>query len=116
MIGPIEKGFNKASIEAPPQGSYERVDLRVLPKYLCYKAALLREKMTLYYLLVAIIALFAVHYLVSRLEISHLHGQLREKEYILAPGLLISQKPPPKEYQIHTFTMLLWTFYQVLGI
>ena len=95
MIGPMEKGFQKATLEVPPQGSYEGVDLSVLPKYIAYKSALLREKMTLYYILTAILILFISHYLISRLEISSLHGKLREKEYILAPGVLDFTKASP---------------------
>ena len=94
MIGPIEKGFKRAKFEAP-QGSYEEVDLSVLPKYICYKAALLREKLTLYYILTALLLLFMTHYLVSRLEIANLHGKLREKEYILAPGVMDFTKASP---------------------
>lgn len=96
MIGPIEKGFQKAELSVPPKGSYEGVDLSILPKYIAYKSALLREKMTLYYVLGAISLLFFSHYFVSRLEISSLHGKLREKEYILAPGVLDFTKASPQ--------------------
>ena len=95
MVGPIEKGFHKAALESPPQGSYEGIDLSILPKYISYKAALLREKMTLYYILTAISLLFVSHYLVSRIEIFSLYGRLREKEYILAPGVLDFTKASP---------------------
>lgn len=88
MIGPIEKGFEKAKLELPPQGVYEDVDLKVLPKYISYKAALLKEKLTLKYVLGIVIVLFSVQFLSSKLEISRLHKNLREKEYILAPGVL----------------------------
>ncbi|MBT4761933.1 MAG: hypothetical protein HOO06_09575 [Bdellovibrionaceae bacterium] len=96
MIGPIEKGFNKAELVAPPQGSFEGVDLSILPKYIAYKSALLKEKMILNYVVAIISVLFFSHYLVSRLEISKLHGQLREKEYILAPGVLDFTKASPQ--------------------
>ena len=96
MIGPIEKGFKKASVETPSEGSYEGVNLTVLPKYISYKAALLREKMTLYYLITAILLIFGVHYLASRIEISGLQGKLREKEYILAPGVMDFTKASPQ--------------------
>ena len=88
MIGPIEKGFKKAEIAIPPTGSYEGVDLSILPKYIAYKSALLREKLTLYYLVSIIGLLFFCHYFATRIEISNLHGKLREKEYILAPGVM----------------------------
>ena len=96
MIGPMEKGFRKAALEVPSQGNYEGVDLSVLPKYIAYKSALLKEKMTLYYILTAVFLLFISHYLISRLEISSLHGKLREKEYILAPGVLDFTKASPQ--------------------
>ena len=96
MIGPMEKGFKKATLEIPSQGSYEGVDLSVLPKYIAYKSALLKEKMTLYYILTAVFLFFISHYLISRLEISSLHGKLREKEYILAPGVLDFTKASPQ--------------------
>lgn len=108
MIGPVEKGFKKAALEASPEGSYGGVDLTVLPKYIAYKSALLREKMTLYYILTAVFFLFISHYLVSRLEISSLHGKLREKEYILAPGVLDFTKASPQmvpESYIHDAAM-----------
>ena len=108
MIGPIEKGFQRASVESPPQGSYKEVDLRLLPKYISYKAALLREKLTLYYILTAVLLLFVAHYLISRSEISDLYGRLREKEYILAPGVIdftaaLPQRVP--DSYIHDATM-----------
>ena len=89
MIGPIEKGFQRASVESPPQGSYK--DSGSKPSSVntvSYKAALLREKLgTLYYILTAVLLLFVAHYLISRSEISDLYGRLREKAVIiLAPG------------------------------
>ena len=88
MIGPIEKGMEKARLEVPPEGEYEGVDLSVLPKFISYKAALLKEKMTLKYVLLAVVLLASFQYLASRIEIASLHKKLREKEYILAPGVL----------------------------
>jgi hypothetical protein len=96
MIGPIEKGFKKAELATPPEASFEGVDLSILPKYIAYKSALLREKLTLYYILGIVTALFFSHYLLSRLEISNLNGKLREKEYILAPGVLDFTKASPQ--------------------
>lgn len=88
MVGPAEKGFAAAKLEAPPKGAYDGVDLSVLPKYICYRAALLKEKMTLQYVVLALLILSVAHYATSRLEISGLYKKLREKEYILAPGVL----------------------------
>ena len=88
MIGPKEKGVKKEQIETPPQGSYQGIDLKILPKYLCFKAALIKEKMTLKTVIALVLTLFVCHYGTSRMEISSLHHKLREKEYILAPGVL----------------------------
>jgi len=88
MIGPIKKGFAKAKIASSPEESYKGVNLRILPQYISYKAALLREKLTLKYILALVTCLFIFHYLSSRIEISNLYTKLREKEYILAPGVM----------------------------
>lgn len=87
MVGAMEKGIEAARLATPPQGVYEGVDLRVLPKYICFRAALLREKMMLQYVVLVVIAAFAGHFILSRYEISSLYTKLREKEYILAPGV-----------------------------
>jgi len=88
MIGPKEKGTEKDQIQTPPSGIYEGVDLRLLPRFISYKAAFLREKMTLKTVMAIILGLFCFHYLSSRLEVASLYKKLREKEYILAPGVL----------------------------
>lgn len=88
MIGPMEKGFAAARLDAPPKDVYDGVDLSTLPKYICYRAALLKEKMTLQYVVLALLFLSIGHYATSRVEISGLYTKLREKEYILAPGVL----------------------------
>lgn len=87
MVGAMEKGIEAARLQAPPQGVYEGVDLRVLPKYICFKAALLRERMTLQFMVAVVLVAFGAHFALSRYEISGLYNQLREKEYILAPGV-----------------------------
>jgi|JI10StandDraft_1071094.scaffolds.fasta_scaffold26245_1 hypothetical protein len=87
MVGAMEKGIEAARLTAPPQGVYEGVDLRVLPKYICFKAALLREKLTLQYGIVLLVTLLSAHFILTRFEISGLYTKLREKEYILAPGV-----------------------------
>ncbi len=87
MIGAAEKGIEAARLTAPPQGSYEGVDLRVLPKYICFRAALLQSKLTLQYVILILSAVLLSYLAVSRSEIHALHKKLREKEYILAPGV-----------------------------
>jgi hypothetical protein len=88
MIGPIEKGFAAAEVTKPPEGSFEGVDLKTLPKYICFRAALLQNRLTLQYVILILAGVFVVQYLSSRHEIYNLYGKLREKEYILAPGVM----------------------------
>lgn len=88
IIGPMEKGFEAARLQTPPAHVIEGVDLRVLPKYICYRAALLREKLSLQYALALVSVAFIGIFLTSRIEVSRLNSKLREKEYILAPGVL----------------------------
>jgi hypothetical protein len=88
MIGAMEKGIEAAQISAPPSGVYDGVDLSVMPKYLCFKAALLKEKLLLKNLILILIGVFSVYFFVTRNEISTLYSKLREKEYILAPGVV----------------------------
>lgn len=88
MIGPIEKGLEAARIQTPKVGTYEGHDLRVLPEFISYKAALIKEKliwrnisflMGLMFLLVAIF---------SGGTISSLNERLRLKEYISLPDFV----------------------------
>lgn len=87
MVGPIEKGIAAAKLQIPPAGVLEGVDLRILPKYICFKAALLHNKLTLQYIILVISSAFAIHFVASLFEVRSLYKQLREKEYILAPGV-----------------------------
>ena len=87
MIGAMEKGIEAAKITSPPQGTYEHINLKDMTKYVSYKAAKLRETLTLKYILAILVCLFGVEFVSSRIEVSGLHKLLREKEYILAPGV-----------------------------
>ena len=87
MLGPKEKGFEKVTSD-PPEIQATKEHLKHLPKYIVYRAALLREKLILTYLIGGISGLFLVYFVVSRVEVSNLYNQLRVKEYILAPGVL----------------------------
>lgn len=87
MIGPIEKGIEAAKFSKPAEGAFEGVDLRVLPKYVSFRAALLRNQLTQQYVIGILSLILVVHYVISRVEIYSLYGKLREKEYILAPGV-----------------------------
>jgi hypothetical protein len=87
LIGPMEKGFETAKLQAPPAHVVDGIDLRVLPKFICYKAALLREKVALQFWLALLAAAFLIVFLGSRWEVHSLNTKLRAKEYILAPGV-----------------------------
>lgn len=87
MIGSIEKGIAAAQIASPPQGTYEGVDLKILPKYICFRAALLQSKLTQQYIILFLSVLLIAYFIISRVEVYSLNGKLREKEYILAPGV-----------------------------
>lgn len=88
MIGSMEKGIEAAQLTAPPVGTFEGVDLSVMPKYICFKAALLKEKVLLKNIILLMLGVFSVYFLISRNEISGLYTKLREKEFILAPGVV----------------------------
>ena len=88
MVGPIEKAFQAAAIERPPEGTFDGVDLKTLPRYICFKAALLHNKLTLQYVILILVGLLGAYFIVSRIEIHSLYGKLRAKEYILAPGVM----------------------------
>ena len=88
MLTAMDKGIEAAQVATPPVGTYQGVDLRVLPKFVAFKAALLKERLTLQYILAIHLAAFAVSFGFSRYEIFGLEKKLREKEYILAPGVM----------------------------
>ena len=87
FIGPMEKGMEAARLQTPPAHSVQGVNLRILPKFICYRAALLRERLSLQYGVALVTGICLVVFVSSRIEISHLYKRLREKEYILAPGV-----------------------------
>ena len=70
MIGSMEKGIKAAQVVTPPLGVYEGVDLSVMPKYLCFKAALLKEKLLLKNLMLLLVGIMSFYFLVSRYEIN----------------------------------------------
>ena len=88
FIGPIEKGIKAMKFNKPPEGIVDGVDLRLLPKYICFKAAHLKTKVTMSYVMGILVLLLMVVFSLDRLEINSLYKQLREKEYILAPGVV----------------------------
>ncbi|MBP6218547.1 MAG: hypothetical protein KA436_08175 [Oligoflexales bacterium] len=88
MVSSKDKGVSPKALESPPNGKVlSNQKLSQLPKYISYKAALLREKLILSYVVMIISCMFVAYFAVSRLEIARLYEQLRTKEYILAPGI-----------------------------
>lgn len=88
MLTAMDKGIEAAQVATPPVGIYHGVDLRILPKFIAFKAAMLKERITLQYILAIHLAAFAANFAFSRFEIHGLEKKLREKEYILAPGVM----------------------------
>ena len=88
MLTAMDKGIEAAQVATPPAGVYKGVDLKILPKFITFKAAMLKEKLTLQYVLAIHLAAFALNFGLSRFEIHSLETKLREKEYILAPGVM----------------------------
>ena len=86
MIGPKDKNFKKKA-SLPPFPANGKEVFGSLPKYIAYRAALLREKLILNYVIGIISVIFLSYFAISRIEISTLYKQLRTKEYILAPGV-----------------------------
>ena len=80
--------MRRVKVKATPSDFPQGINLKLLPKSICYKAALLREKMTLKAIIAILLTLLCTQYAVSRWEIYSLHKKLREKEYILAPGVM----------------------------
>ncbi|MBT4791319.1 MAG: hypothetical protein HON90_07095 [Halobacteriovoraceae bacterium] len=115
MIGAMEKGIKAAQISAPPAGSYEGVDLTVMPKYLCFKAALLKEKLLLKNLILLLVGVFSIYFLVTRNEMSNLYSKLREKEYILAPGVVDFTPASPQTVTDGYVNSAVLSFIRTLG-
>ncbi|MFK7827884.1 MAG: hypothetical protein AB8G05_27295 [Oligoflexales bacterium] len=86
MIGLKEKGVKQKECLTPKQ-TWENANYRGLPKYISYRAALLREKLVLSYMIGVISIIFISYFAISRFEIANLYSELRRKEYILAPGV-----------------------------
>lgn len=95
MIGPMEKGIAAAKLSSPPPSEYEGVDLSFLPKYICYRAALLKSNLTLQTVLGLLICLFIGREIAHGLKSAELEKLLRTKEYILAPGVMDFTRASP---------------------
>ncbi|NRA63403.1 MAG: hypothetical protein HRU19_02900 [Pseudobacteriovorax sp.] len=98
FIGPKEKTSKPKKIGKVNNKGESKQYYRNLPKYLSYKAALLREQQTLRLLIAILSALLTVTFIWSRYEILELQERLRVKEYILAPG--VSDFTPASPQQV----------------
>lgn len=85
MVGSKDKQINPVPLS--DMKSQDLNTFQYLPKYISYKAALLREKLVLSYIIGIQSLILISYFIVSRVEISHLYNELRVKEYILAPGV-----------------------------
>lgn len=86
--GPKEKKFSKKKVDLPDDSKNEQLDLSKLPEHISFKAASAREKITYQVILLIVGLIFCTHYYASKIEIASVYKKLREKEYILAPGVL----------------------------
>ena len=85
LVGAIEKGFERARLSRVEIAT--NLDLSMVPNYVAYKAALIREKTLLQHACLVFGVIALVVFVVGRVEVSNLEGRLRLKEYILAPGV-----------------------------
>lgn len=115
MITAMDKGIEAAQVVVPPKGTYEGIDLKVLPKWICFKAAILKEKLTLQYIIAIHISCFLAYFVLSRMEVVSLHKQLREKEYILAPGVMDFTTAAPQSVSDSYVSNAAMSFLQMIG-
>ncbi|MGK5086903.1 hypothetical protein WDW86_05045 [Bdellovibrionota bacterium FG-2] len=115
MIGPLEKGMEQAKVVTPPRGTYEGVDLRVLPKYIAFRAALLRTQLSQQYMILVLATLLIGYFALSRQEVYRLNERLRLKEYILAPGVADFTPAAPQSVSEHYVEQAVSDFVSQLG-
>ena len=85
LVGAIEKGFERARLSRVEIAT--NLDLSMVPNYVAYKAALIREKTLLQHGCLGLGIVALVFFIAGRVEVSSLEKRLRLKEYILAPGV-----------------------------
>lgn len=115
MLTAMDKGIEAAQVSTPPVGVYRGVDLRILPKYVAFKAAMVKQRLTLQYVLAIHLAAFGMHFALSRYEIHGLEKKLREKEYILAPGVMDFTPASPQSVPDTYVVNAAMTFLGMLG-
>ena len=115
MLTAMDKGIEAAQVVTPPVGVYRGVDLRILPKFVTFKAAVLKERLTLQYILAICIGTSALNFAFSRFEIHGLEKKLREKEYILAPGVMDFTAASPQSVSDSYVVNAAMSFLSMLG-
>lgn len=115
MVGAMEKGIEAAKFTKPAIGVYEGVDLKILPKYISFRAALLHNKLTQQYIILLLVSLLVGHFITSRVEMLSLYGKLREKEYILAPGVQDFTPASPQSVSDSYVSSTVFEFLGLLG-
>lgn len=103
MLRAIDKGVAAAELSRPPAGVYGEIDLRVIPKYVSYRAALFREKVGMQFLLGLTAFLWLATFLIHSNRIDYWQTRFREKEFILVPSNIVGHTPAvpqdvPKSY------------------
>lgn len=88
MVDPLKKGIKKAKLEVPAIGIVDGVDLRAMPKFICYKSALIKEKILWQNLSFGLLLVLTVLFTVDRFQINRLSKLYREKEYIVLPDYI----------------------------
>ena len=85
MIGIKQKGIAGVKVMTP---NLKDIDFEKLPRYISYKAALLKQKIALEYFLIAVVVILGSAYISERSNNASLVAKLREKEYIVLPDFI----------------------------
>ncbi len=93
MLSSIDKGVKAAEISRPPAGVYGDVDLRVLPKYISYKASNLREKTNLHFVMGLMLLAWISTFVIQNNRVEYWQTKFREKEFILVPSKIVGHTP-----------------------
>ena len=111
VVGAVEKGFAKLAVGRI--SLHSAVDLGAVPKYVTYRAALIREKLLLQYACLGLAALLVAIFAISRVEVARLSEKLRTKEFILAPGVNdfvpVAPQTVPDAYVTHAVSDIIAT-------
>ena len=86
LRGAAQKGFQRIKISKVAVAT--KLDLKAVPTYVSYKAALVREKIMLQHICLGLLTVLIIVFVSGRTEVSRLTERLRTKEYILAPGVV----------------------------